>query len=126
MSINLFYFREFRNWQPENVAKGLEISAEEYKNLEVGLNAVDAETALKLSQLYQAPPQLFLIHNSSPHSSVIYTHCNFENSSGYVNHLYQNDQLVAVKNEEIKLLKDEVMRLQKQNDQLLHSILSKK
>lgn len=125
LSFKLAAFREFKNWEQEDVAKELSISLEEYKDLESGLDSVDAEAALKLSQLYQVPPQFFLANDSSAHLSVIYSHCNFQDSNGYVNHLYHDDSLIAVKNEEIQLLKKEIQHLRELNNQLI-ALLSKK
>lgn len=118
-------FRKYKNWEQENEAKELSISLEEYKDLESGLDSVDAETALKLSELYRVPPQFFLT-NDSTHLSVIYSHCNFENSNGYVNHLYHDEKLAAAQEKEIQLLREEVKRLQNQNEQLVQSILIRK
>jgi len=122
----LFSFRVFRKLEPEDVAKELAVSLDEYKDLEFGLDNIDAEMAIQLSALYQAPPQFFLANNSTAHLSVIYSQCHFENSNGYVNHLYQNDQILSVKDEEIQLLKEQIKQLQRQNEKLIQSLLSQK
>ena len=97
----LFSFRHYHNWEQEDLAKGLTISLEEYRDLESGTN-------------------------DPTHLSVIYSHCNFENSNGYVNHLYHDEKLAAAQEKEIQLLREEVKRLQNQNEQLLQSILTRK
>jgi transcriptional regulator with XRE-family HTH domain len=122
----LFLFREFRNWQDDYVSRELSVSIQEYKRLESGLDKVDLATALKLSELYSAPPLFFLSKNYSNDFSIIYSHCHFENSNGYVNHLYHdNEDLVKAKDQTIQLLKEAVVQLQKENEKLLERLLTK-
>lgn len=121
-SFILFSFREFHGGKEEDIAAGLSITLEEYKSLESGTEKVDAEVASKLSKLYKAPPQIFLASNCSDHLSIIYSHCHFEHSNGYVNHLY-NDNESNLKVEILQQLKDEISRLRNQNDMLLKSLL---
>ena len=120
MNSALYSYRQIRNWQESDVSKELSISVQEYKDLESGIQKVDVETALKLSELYLAPPHLFLSKNPASDFSIIYSHCHFEKSNGYVNHLYNDSEAVLkVKDEIIQLLKEEIERLRKQNTQLL-------
>ncbi len=120
MNSALYSYRQFRNWQVSDVSKVLSISEQEYKDLESGIQKVDVETAIKLSELYLAPPHLFLSENPSSGFSIIYSHCHFEKSNGYVNHLYNDSEaLLKVKDEIIQLLKEEVEQIRKQNAQLL-------
>jgi transcriptional regulator with XRE-family HTH domain len=121
MNSTLFSFRQFRHWQEEELASRLSISIEEYKNLETGTEMVDAQTAVKLSELFLVPPQIFLSDNPSNHYSTIYSLCLFENSNGYVNYLHQDNS--HEKNELILLLKEEVKRLQVQNSQLIELLI---
>ena len=124
MHVNLFSFREFHNWQPDFVANKLKITIDEYKDLESGLFIVDAETALKLSALYQAPSSIFLATNSPSNLSVFYTHCNFHNSNGYVNHHYQNQDMNAKEGQVIELLKEELKQLKRQNEDLVKQLIN--
>lgn len=120
MNSALYSFRQFRNLQESEVSKELAISVQEYKDLESGIQKIDVETALKLSELYLAPPHFFLSKNNSNDFSIIYSHCQFENSNGYVNNLYNDSELVLkVKSEIIQVLKEEIEQLRKQNTKLL-------
>jgi transcriptional regulator with XRE-family HTH domain len=125
MNSALFSFRKFRNWQESDVSKKLSLSVQEYIDLERGIQRVDVETALKLSELYLAPPHLFLSKNSSGDFSIIYSHCHFENSNGYVNHLYHdNEDLLKAKEQTIQLLKHAVVQLHKENEKLLQRLFT--
>jgi transcriptional regulator with XRE-family HTH domain len=120
MNSALYSYRQFRNWQESDVSKELAISVQEYKELESGIQKVDVETALKLSELYLAPPHLFLSKSNSNDFSIIYSYCKFENSNGYVNNLYKDSEVVLeVKDEIIQLLKEEIEQLRKQNTKIL-------
>jgi transcriptional regulator with XRE-family HTH domain len=122
----LLSVRQFRNWLEKDVAKELAITVEEYKDLESGVKKIDAETALKLSILYLAPPQIFLSNSYYNNFSIIYSHCHFENSNGYVNHLYHdNEDLLKAKDQTIQLLKEAVVQLQKENEKLLERLFMK-
>jgi transcriptional regulator with XRE-family HTH domain len=116
----LLLYRQFRNWQEHDLASRLTISVEDYKNMEAGVEEVDLETALKLSDLYLAPAHIFLKRNYTNEFSIIYSQCHFEDSNGYVNHLYnENEAVLKVKDETIQMLKEEIKRLQNANDQLI-------
>lgn len=126
MNSGLLLFRQHHNWKKKDLAKKLAISVAEYNDLESGIEKVDTETALKLSELYQAPPHYFLSNDPSIPPSVIYSHCHFENSNGYVNHLYSDEKLAAALEKEIDSLKEEIRRLRDQNNQLLQLFLGNK
>jgi transcriptional regulator with XRE-family HTH domain len=119
----LFLFRQYRNWQESDVSNGLSISMKEYNDLECGNQDVDVETALRLSELYFAPPELFLSKKSSSHFSIIYSQCHFQNSNGYVNNLCnESESILKAKDEMIQSLKEEVELLRKLNDRLIASL----
>jgi transcriptional regulator with XRE-family HTH domain len=116
----LCLYRQFRNWQESDVSKELSISVQEYKDLESGFKKIDAETALKLSELYLAPAQFFLFKNSSFELSIIYSKCHFQNSNGYVNNLYNDSEaILKVKDEMLQMLKEEVKLLRELNEKLI-------
>ena len=119
----LFLFRQFHNWSLEEIANELAMSVDKYENFENNRKIIDQNLALRLSELYHAPVEIFLSNNSSTHFSIAYSHCSFENSNGYVNHLY-HDRELTTKEEIIKLLKEEVRRLREQNDKLLERLLN--
>jgi transcriptional regulator with XRE-family HTH domain len=126
MNSVLHSFREFHNWKEEDVADKISTTLQAYKNLELGIEKMDEETALKLSELYLAPPQFFLSNSYSNDVSIIYSHCHFENSNGYVNHLYHdNEDLLKAKEQTIQLLKEAVVQLQKENEKLLERLFMK-
>lgn len=125
MNSALFLFRLFHNWAQEEIAQKLSIPVAEYTALESGLDKADTALALKLSEIYQAPSHFFLSPDPSGHHSVIYSNCRFENSNGYVNHLYSDEKLADVQAKEIEDLKKEIRRLQQANEQLLQALLQK-
>lgn len=132
LSLRLIFFREFKNWQPEEVANELGISKEIYNQLENGKTKVNGILAQKLSDLYQAPMEFFII-DDTPHymqAEVVYTHCTFSGggSNGYINHQYNDrgiDEILFIKKEEIKTLKLRIEQLEQQNNTLIH-LLGKK
>jgi hypothetical protein len=126
MNSVLHSFREFHNWKEKDVADKISIPVKNYKNLELGIEKMDVETALKLSNLYSAPPQIFFTKNFSFDVSIIYSQCHFENGNGYVNHLYSDDEkFIKAKDETIQFLKEEISRLKKENEKLLDILFAK-
>jgi transcriptional regulator with XRE-family HTH domain len=132
LTLKLKFFREYKNWQPEDVAKELGVSIETYAQLETGKSKINGIIAQKLSDLYKAPIELFII-DDTPHymqAEVVYAHCTFSGggSNGYINHQYNDrgiDEILYVKKEEIKDLKQQIEQLRRQNDKLM-SLLSPK
>lgn len=134
ISIRLTFFREHRKWQPEDVARQLGVSAESYIDIEKGRVKINEILAEKLSGLYQAPKEFFLV-DDTPHymkAEVMYSNCTFINgaggSSGYINHQYNDrgiDEIIFFKKEEIKSLKQQIEQLQQQNEKLLRLLTVK-
>lgn len=132
LTSRLIFLREFKNWQPEEVAIELGISKEIYNQLENGKTKVNGILAQKLSDLYQAPIEFFII-DDTPHymqAEVAYTNCTFSGggSNGYINHQYNDrgiDEILFIKKEEIKTLKLRIEQLEQQNNKLIH-LLSEK
>jgi DNA-binding XRE family transcriptional regulator len=126
LSLKLMLFREYKNWQPGDVASGLGISIETYVRLESGKAKINGIIAQKLSDLYKAPVELFII-DDTPHymqAEVVYTNCSFRGggSNGYINHQNNDrgiDEILYAKNEEIKDLKQQIEQLRQQNDKLI-------
>jgi transcriptional regulator with XRE-family HTH domain len=117
MNSILVSFREYRNLTEEDLANELSISLQEYKYLECGIELVNAEMATALSIFYNAPPQVFLIGNTSCQFSFIYSHCYFHGGNGYVNNMnneLDNKELILLLEKELKALHE------------LNQILSKK
>jgi DNA-binding XRE family transcriptional regulator len=131
LSFKLISFREYKQWQPEDVAEKLKLSLESYMDIERGKVKVNDIIARKLSDLYQAPKELF-ITNDTPdfmQAEVMYSNCTFINgsgsSSGYINHQYNDrgiDEIVFFKKEEIKKLQDQIEQLQQQNTRLIELV----
>ena len=127
LSFKLISFREYKNWQQEDVAKELGLSPDSYKDLENGRARINGILAQKLSDLYQAPMEFFLI-DDTPHylrAEVLYSNCTITSgnagTSGYINHQNNDrgiDEIMFLRKEEIKSLKQHIEYLQKQNDKL--------
>lgn len=128
LSFKLTLFREYKNWQPEEVAKELGLSAESYKDLEKGRAKINGILAQKLSELYQAPMEFFLI-DDTPHylqAEVLYSHCTITSgnagTSGYINHQNNDrgiDEIMFLRKEEVKGLKQQIEELNRQNARLI-------
>lgn len=128
LSFKLTSFREYKNWQPEDVAKELGLSPESYKDLEKGRAKLNGILAQKLSDLYQAPMEFFLI-DDTPHylqAEVLYSNCTITSgnagTSGYINHQNNDrgiDEIMFLRKEEVKSLKQQIEHLQQQNDKLV-------
>jgi plasmid maintenance system antidote protein VapI len=117
----LFCFREHLEWDVDYIAKKLSISRKDYENLEAGFEIVDSEMAIEFSKLFNAPPQLFVSQNTATNFSIIYSNCHFENSNGYVNNLSEH-QRDSSKIDLILSLKEEVLKLRKENRVLLEKL----
>ncbi|MBX3253287.1 MAG: helix-turn-helix transcriptional regulator [Chitinophagaceae bacterium] len=128
LSFKLISFREYKNWQPEDVAKELGLSPESYKDLEKGRAKLNGILAQKLSDLYQAPMEFFLI-DDTPHylqAEVLYSNCTITSgnagTSGYINHQNNDrgiDEIMFLRKEEIKSLKQQIEELNRQNARLI-------
>ena len=128
LSLKLKLYREYKYWQPANVAKELGLSLESYNDLEKGRTKINGFLAGKLSELYQAPVEFF-ISDDVPHylqADVMYTNCTFTNgnggSGGYINHQYNDrgiDEILFLRKEEIKALEQQIADFRKQNDRLI-------
>lgn len=128
LSFKLISFREYKNWQPEDVAKGLSLSPESYKDLEKGRAKLNGVLAQKLSDLYQAPMEFFFI-DDTPHylqAEVLYTNCTITSgnagTSGYINHQNNDrgiDEILYLRKKEVESLKQQIEYLQQQNDRLV-------
>jgi hypothetical protein len=124
MNSILIACRKFYNCGEEDVSRGIEVSLEDYKNLELGVRKIEGDVATRLSQFFKVPPLIFHSFMSNPDLSINYTQCNFYDSNGYVNHLYKESEVVInAKNEIIALLKEEVYQLRNENKQLLTKLL---
>jgi transcriptional regulator with XRE-family HTH domain len=121
--------RKFRNLTPTDVASVINVTVDFYKNLENGKHNITEPLAQKLSDFYKLPIVFFIKHKQSSlySTEIIYTNCTFSGngSSGYVNHQYNYrgiEEIIAAKNSEIKILKQEVEALRIQNSKLLDLI----
>mgnify|MGYP001046769781 CR=1 FL=1 len=128
LPIKLKVFREYRNWTIDDVSKELNLSVKSYTDLEMGKTKLNGVLAQKLSDLYQAPMEFFLI-DDTPHylqAEVLYSNCTITSgsagTSGYINHQHNDrgiDEIIYAKKEEIKNLKQQIEYLQQQNDKLV-------
>ena len=115
-------YRHHRHWTEEDVAIHLGISVHEYKELEAGVDRPDGQMAAKLSDLFMAPPHLFLPSGSAPYHTTIFSNCSFRSrsASGYINNLYHDE--AGDKEATIKVLKDQISVLKAQNETLMEII----
>lgn len=128
LSVKLTIFREYHNWNIDYLARELGLSLESYKDLEKGRGKLNGILAQKLSDLYQAPMEFFFI-DDTPHylqAEVLYTNCTITSgnagTSGYINHQNNDrgiDEIMFLRKEEIKSLKQQIEYLQQQNNKLL-------
>lgn len=128
ISLILIFFREYKNWQPAEVAGSLGLSIESYQGLEKGGVKVTEAIAERLSRLYHAPKEIFLI-DDAPYqlqAEVIYNNCTItsgnEGISGYVNHQYQDrgiDEILCLRKEEVGSLQRQIGELNRQNAKLI-------
>lgn len=134
ISLRLAFFREYKNWSQEDVARELNLSTESYEAIEKGRVKINGIFAQKLSDLYQVPIEFFLI-DDTPHymqAEVIYTNCTMQcgqgGSNGYINHQNNDrgiDEILFSKKEEIKTLKEQLAELHKQNARLIELLGSR-
>lgn len=128
VSLRLAFFREYKNWQLAEVAGELGLSVESYKDLEDGKIKITDTLAGKLSDLYQAPKEIFLI-DDTPHylrADVIYSNCTITSgsggASGYVNHQNNDrgiDEILFLRKEEIRCLQIQIEELNRNNARLI-------
>jgi hypothetical protein len=119
LSLKLISFREYMNWEQEDVALKISIPLGDYKALECGSGNINSEIVLSLSKLYKVPEVIFCNNECAQDLSIIYSQCTFNGSNGYVNHFYHHE------NELIRFLKLEISRLQEHNGQLIKLLLDK-
>lgn len=129
MNSSLYFFRSYRKWSSQEVASQIGLLTDEYEAIESGVENIDEEIVQKLSNLYNAPCALFS-PNSSEKLNFKYSHNTVSASNGYVHNLYQHDiriieMLIAAKDEEVLLLKEEIRELRQQNNKLLARLLEK-
>lgn len=96
-------FRSSHNYAPEHLAAELEISVEEYLNLESGKQVLTSDQALKLGEFYNVDPALFFLkglsvtnynHGPNSHSGPITTYNNNYGFKELVEKLMiENDEL---------------------------------
>ena len=128
LSFRLISFREYKELDAENVAKELGLSPENYIALEKGRAKLDAILAQKLSNLYQAPIEFFLLDDTPGNyqAEVLYNNCTIVSgnggTSGYINHQNNDrgiEEILYLRKEEVKRLERQVEYLREQNDKLL-------
>ena len=128
LAFTLTWFRKYKDLPREIVAENLSLSLEKYTDLEKGQVKIDHQLAQKLSDLYQAPTELFLIDDVPQYlqAEVMYNHCTITSgeggASGYINHQNNDrgiEEILYLREEEVKRLERHVEYLRKQNDKLL-------
>lgn len=77
----------FKNWEDKDIATELEMTVDEYKDLESGKTKINVEIAKKLSNLYQVPVEYFM---SSEVSVFHYNHGIASNSNSGLIQTYNN------------------------------------
>jgi transcriptional regulator with XRE-family HTH domain len=125
LSFRLVIFREYCGWELEDVARKLEITFDEYKKIENGKSKINGAIAQRLSDLYQAPIEIFIIDDTPYYlqAEVMYSNCSFSGggTNGYINHNYDyrnmEEILLSIK-EETKSLRFQIDELSRQNGKL--------
>ncbi|SJZ84157.1 helix-turn-helix domain-containing protein [Sediminibacterium ginsengisoli] len=134
LAFKLTSFREFKNWQREDVARELGLSGDSYEDLEEGRIRISGMLADKLSELYQAPAEFFLIDDTPTYlqAQVLYSNCTitsgYGGTSGYVNHLNNDrgmEEILYLRKQEVSSLKQQIEYLQNQNDNLIKMLAAK-
>jgi transcriptional regulator with XRE-family HTH domain len=93
------------NWEIEDVANSLEISADEYAKIESGKARLTMDIAKKLSELYRIDPEYFFTHEA------VAIHKNegqgSNSNSGYINTYNNNGNLTELFEKLLKELERE-------------------
>lgn len=115
--------REVNNYTQEFVAETLGVDQSTYSKIERNPKNLKVEQAEKLAKLYDVDVSDIM----SSDITISFSHNTID--KGFIqNHFEQKgmfDQVVQAKNEEIKILMEQVDHLKKQNDQLLKMLESK-
>lgn len=125
----LIFFREYKNWTTADLALHLGMPEKEYKDLETGKQKMDIVKAQRLSEIYQAPVEIFIIDNT-PHylqADVLFSNCTITGTSaaGYINHSYTDrgiEEIMRLRKEEVETLKAQIAYLQKENTRLIEHL----
>lgn len=135
LTFKLLAYREYKKLSLAEVAEALNVSVETYTDIEKGRAKISGILAQRFSDYYQAPIEIFLVDNT-PHylqAEVIYTNCTIVSgnggASGYINHQYNDrgiDEIIQIKNEEIKTLKIQAEKLAQQNEELIEILKRKR
>ena len=112
--------REVHNYTQEFIAETLGMDQSTYSKLEKNPRNLKAEQAEKLAVLYSLEVEDILSNDTI----FVYSHNTINTiDKGYVHNLYEQkdmfEQVMASKDSQISLLKEEVEQLRKQNEQLL-------
>lgn len=123
---HLKVLREVNNYTQEYVATKIGVDQSTYSKIERNPKNLKVEHVEKLAELYDVGVADIL----SSEGLTIHSSGHIEKNNGYVNNNYEMqrevlDKIYAVKDDEIKTLKEQVEYLQKQNDQLLKMLGSK-
>lgn len=109
--------REVNNYTQEFVAETLGVDQSTYSKIERNPKNLKAEQAEKLAKLYDVDVSDII----SSDVTISFSHNTID--KGYIhNHFDHKDmfeQIVSAKDEEVKILMEQVEHLKKQNDQLL-------
>ena len=121
--------RELNNYTQEYVASFLDINQNSYYKLESGQTRLTVDRMKKLAELYNVDPEVFLSN------SVSVIHCNkgtgSNSNSGYIK-TYTNstndeqkvfyEKLLSEKNEQIKILHDQLIELKQKEKRFLNML----
>ena len=123
---HLKVLREVNNYTQEYVATKIGVDQSTYSKIERNPKNLKAEQVEKLAELYDVGVADIL----SSEGLTIHFSGHIEKNNGYVNNNYEMqkevlDKIYAVKDDEIKTLKEQVEYLRKQNDQLLKMLEGK-
>jgi transcriptional regulator with XRE-family HTH domain len=113
-----------RGWSQEVVADKINVTQAAYSKLELGQVRLTLDRARELSELYKVNPEYFFIDNQSEHYNIgkfnvgigtINTERYYE-SSEFQPVLQHYEEMLADKNNQIKLFLSEIENLQKERD----------
>jgi len=112
--------REVHNYTQEFIAEALGVDQSTYSKLEKNPKSLKVDQAQKLAELYNLEVADIL----SKDAIFVYSQNTINTiDKGYVHNLYERkdmfEQVMAAKDGQISLLKEEVEQLRKQNEQLL-------
>lgn len=111
--------RELKNWTQEYMAERLGISQNTYSRMETEASKISVDRLLEIAQIFEVPIE-FLMNTNSPILNISNNHNN--KYIGYFEVIEEKDSDYL--KERIVLMQDEIVRLRKENHDLLEVVKS--